>query len=391
MSIKRHILCFLVLISSVFSINAIDEVNTQFSLLTVKPRPNKVYTIYGHTALRVKHLDSDTDVVFSWGTFNFNAPNFIYRFMKGDTNYYLELIDFDDFYASYYFNNSTVVEQTLNLNPEEKTALMNMLHKNMKPENIHYLYNFLLDNCTTRVRDLIEKSSKVRYPEQKEDVSYRDLIHSCTEPYPWMTFGIDLILGRDLDSLVNLRQEMFLPEHLMLAIEDTKLSDGRSLVSSTETIMEAEMEDNGNISFFLNSPLISGWVIFAVLLALTIISYKKKRNIAWIFSILFLVAAVGGSIVVFISFFSIHPCTWPNWNILWLHPLQLIAVVGFLLKKNYPVFYWYNIINILLLSILLLAWFLTPQQLNPANIPFVLTLFLGSVYYSRRAIKNNRR
>src|SRR5215470_146587 len=90
---KCFILFFLY-ISTLFASNASEVDSLQISLLTVKPYSNKVYTIYGHTALRIYDPQHNTDVVFNWGTFDFNTPHFLYRFLKGKSNYFLSTIDY---------------------------------------------------------------------------------------------------------------------------------------------------------------------------------------------------------------------------------------------------------------------------------------------------------
>ena len=41
------------------------------------------------------------------------------------------------------------------MKPEYLLALIN---ENLKPENIKYRYDFFYDDCSTRIRDLLEKS-----------------------------------------------------------------------------------------------------------------------------------------------------------------------------------------------------------------------------------------
>ncbi|MDR0865913.1 MAG: DUF4105 domain-containing protein [Candidatus Symbiothrix sp.] len=379
---KRFILFFL-LLSALLPVRAWETDSLQVSLLTVMPRPNEVYTIYGHTALRIQDPVQKIDAVFNWGTFDFNTPHFLYRFVKGETDYFLSVSDYDRFIYVYSLGNADIVEQLLAVSPEGKTEIMNRLSTNLQPENLIYRYNFLFDNCTTRIRDLIEQGSDGRlvYPEQTEIVTFRDLIHSCTNPYPWMTFGIDLLIGSGADSLISVRQELFLPEKLMNAVDKSPLiiASNQVLTSLPEPVSEQR---------FWDSPLKIGFLILLIYITLAaagIVSRIKRSKPFSIFhfpfSILFLIAGLAGCIVAFTTLFSYHPCTSPNWNLLWLHPFHLIAFVGYLFKKSYRFISWYHAVNLVLLSVLLLGGYWIPQQLNPANIPFILCLGLASGCY----------
>ncbi|GHT02068.1 hypothetical protein FACS189421_14620 [Bacteroidia bacterium] len=254
-------------------VKAFQTDSLQVSLLTVLPRPNEAYTIYGHTALRLYDPEQRTDVVFNWGTFDFDAPHFLYRFVKGETDYFLSYTDYKHFLYVYSMGNATMVEQVLNLTAEGKEALMQKLSLNLQPENLVYRYNFLFDNCTTRVRDLIEQSTEDQlvYPEQTGTTTFRQLIHSCTEPYPWMTFGIDLLIGSGADSLINARQELFLPLKLKEALDNTPIviSSKQVLTSVPEQVVKR---------WFWESPLTIGILIFLVYLVVAGMGWWKHRN-----------------------------------------------------------------------------------------------------------------
>jgi hypothetical protein len=409
---KKFLLCVLLSFAAFFANAQVNYDNLQVSLLTVKPRPNEVYTVYGHTALRLFDPVNNLDAVLNWGTFNFHAPGFLYRFIKGETNYFLSVRSYFDFCYEYSLENATVVEQILRIPNENKEALLQMLTLNLEPENREYRYNFLFDNCTTRPRDIIEKfcGGNWVYPVQTEKTTFRHLIHSCTNPYPWMTFGIDLVIGSGADSLLTFRQELFLPEKLMNILEDLTVVDSTGeeypLVVSSGIVVQSS-EGKAPLLKFWDSPLIIGIVIFLIYLALAIISLSappckrrgrkqkltskcvhpsfpslmgKRWKCGLPFAFLLLVTGLAGCLVFSLSFFSYHPCTQYNWNLLWLHPLHFIGLAGFFLKKSYSLIRWYHKSNLLLLSFLLLAGFFLPQQLNLANIPYILCLGIVSGY-----------
>lgn len=380
----------------------------QVSILTVKPRPNEVYTIFGHTALHLYDPDQNIDNVLNWGTFNFEAPNFLYRFVKGETDYFLSETTYDQFYAYYSQDNSTVIEQVLNIPDENKKELIEKLSFELLPENCEYRYNFLFDNCTTRPRDIIEKFCgwKLLYPPSKTGpTTFRQLIHSYTASYPWLAFGIDLVIGGGADSLLTDRQELFLPEKLMTALEYSRVTpligDELPLVVSTEIIIQSPMQETLHPKRW-NSPLITGIVLLFIYLTLIIVGYRKKKKFRIPFALLFLTAGLAGCIVTFISLFSVHPCTQYNWNLLWLHPIHFVGVIGFFFPLQNTIspdkkgtifsmekikfamtglFSWFHRSNLVLLSLLLLAIFRIPQQLNLAIIPYILCLWVVSGYW----------
>ena len=355
----------------------------QISLLTVEPRSNEVYTVYGHTALRVCDPSRGVDVVFNWGTFDFSAPFFLYHFIKGETDYFLSDSSYEYFHYAYSKGNATVKEQVLNIPNENKQAFIEALALNLQPENQEYRYNFLFDNCSTRPRDFIEKycGGELVYPEQEKEVTFRDLIHSCTNPYPWMTFGLDLIIGSGADSLVSKRQELFLPERLMDALNQavviTETGETHPVVISFETIIKSP-EDKTSGQMFWDSPFTTGFILLALYMVLLVVGIIKKRKFRIPFAILFLLAGMGGCIVTFVTFFSAHPCTDANWNLLWLHPFHFIGLAGFFLKKSYSLIRWYHWSNLVLLSLFIVLWGWIPQQINSACIPFAICLWMSS-------------
>jgi len=364
--------------------------NTQISLLTVLPRSNFIYTIYGHTAIRM--CNSSEDWVFNYGSFDSSRPNFTYHFVRGETDYYLDVCSYDEFEFKYRMGNYTVIEQVLNLPYEEKDKMIRMLFFNFLPENRGYRYDFLFDNCTTRPRDIIEKfaGGRIVYKEQKKPVTFRELIHSCSEPYPWMTVGIDLLIGNGADSLIGLRQEMFLPEKLMNALETAYVVNDsleqRHLVSSTQVVIQSSEADN-NTESSLFSPMKTGIVLLIHALAFGICGIIFKRKFRFFFGLIYLQATLIGLLVWFVALFSIHPCTFPNLNMYFFHPFYVIAVLGYVLPKAYRFVTWFHWINFTFLPVFLMAWPFILQNLNNANIPYILCLWVGSGVWLKLGIK----
>ncbi|MDR0412886.1 MAG: DUF4105 domain-containing protein [Dysgonamonadaceae bacterium] len=380
----KRCLLYLLIVLSVFpaqAAHALKTENLQVSLLTVMPRPNEIYTVYGHTALRLYDPAQQIDIAFNWGTFDFQAPHFLYRFIKGETDYFLSTSDYAYFLRAYSQGNATVTEQVLNMTPEGKEKLLQILSLNLLPENRVYRYNFLFDNCTTRVRDLIEDctGASLVYPVQAEKATFRQLIHSCTAAYPWMTFGIDLLIGSGADSTVSLRQELFLPLRLKEALDRSVAAPSVPVVASVERVLVSSPGDDSTPAA-LDFPLITGYCLFFLCLVAGWAGWRRKRLFGGFFAPLFFLAGAAGCLVGFTALFSEHPCTSPNWNLLWLHPFHWIAFAGYFLKKK-PFFLGFHAINLALLLAVLAGWRWIPQALNPANIPYILCLAVADAQY----------
>ncbi|GHS91253.1 membrane protein [Bacteroidia bacterium] len=347
------------------------------------PRPNGVYTVYGHTAIRVFNPAEKIDVVFNYGTFDFNSPNFIYRFVKGETDYSISADDYRLFEYHYSAGNAIVVEQILNIPAKNKEEIVNALIINMKPENRKYRYNYFFDNCTTRPRDIIEKycGGKLLYSKNENPVTFRKLIHECTLHDPWMTFGIDLVIGNGADSIIGKRSELFLPVKLMEALDEAYVEDADlqqyPIVSSSKTIIRSEPI---NPSKSWSSPMKLGIVMAIHCLVFAIVGFFWKKTFRFFYCLIFMNVAIAGCIVAFVALISSHPCTWPNWNLLWIHPLHFIPAIGYFFKKTYHLIRWYHWSNFVLLSGILLGWSLIPQELNIACIPFIICLWISSGY-----------
>ncbi len=346
------------------------------------PRPNGVYTIFGHTAIRIFNPSEKIDKVYNYGTFDFDSPNFMYRFVKGETDYSISVDDFRFFKYHYTVGRSTVVEQILDIPSKEKEEIINFLTINMQPQNKEYRYNYFFDNCTTRPRDIIEKycGGKLVYEKNEKDITIRDLIHECTAPYPWTNFGIDLIIGSGADSTISKRTELFLPVELMKALNKAYVENDslqqHSIVSSKKTIINTEPITSKSWS----NPMRLGIIMVIHCLVFAIVGCFIKRSFRFFFALMFLNAAIAGCIVAFMTFISSHPCTSYNWNLLWVHPLHFIPVAGYFFKKTYRFIRWYHWSNLVLLSGILLGWHFIPQELNTACIPFILCLWISSGY-----------
>jgi len=356
--------------------------SAQISLLTNPPWDEAVYTLFGHASMRVKDPVQDFDCAFNFGIFSIRKDNFILLFIKGETDYMVAAYPFEYYYADYEEKGAGITEQVLNLTKEEKQDIYSAFVFNIQPENREYRYNYFYDNCATRPRDILEKyvRGKINYTPTNEEQSYRDLVHECTKVRSWFEFGVDLVIGSEADKAITDRQKDFLPEYLMNAYQGATIqgdSIQRDLVLSKSVLLQpAPLKKDIPVK-----PIHMGIVLLVVSIAISVFSYVKKQyTAAKIFdTVLFLVAGVAGSIIFFLMFFSEHPCTYPNWNIVWLNPLQLIAALLFFVKSLSKYLSYYHFINFVALLVFVLAWSLIPQQLEIAFIPYILSIAIRSI------------
>lgn len=385
---KKYIVTlFSLLFVSLLSAQVQLSDSAKVSILTASPWSGAAYALYGHTAVLVQDDSTGVDAVFNYGFFDMSKPYFMYNFMRGKTDYILGVNTLQQFLEEYKKKGSEVVEQELNLSQSEKQNLWQALYVNSLPENREYRYNYFFDNCVTRPRDLTEKyvNGKIQYPADTKKQTFRDLIHECVHPYPWMQFGIDLLIGSDADKPITLREKMFLPAYLMHAFEGASVvrpdTIALPLVKSSDVILKSVNKTDTLSEQAIFSPVL---ISFALLILSLLVSFIQivKQNYTLILKVydtaLFGVAGVAGFIIFFLMFFSVHPGTNPNWNFIWLNVFALLFAFLFWVKSFRNIVYIYHFINFAVLTLFLLFWWLIPQQFSLPSIILSASLWLRS-------------
>lgn len=386
----RKFLGLLVFMLGMLSVRAASLDSVRISLLTCEPG-SEIYALFGHSAIRYENPAKQEDWVFNYGMFSFREPNFVMRFVKGETDYQLGVVPFRYFEAEYGMRGSSVYQQELNLTNAEKEKLAGLLFENYLPANRVYRYNYFYDNCTTRARDKIEESiqGKVVYPVSDRVVSYRDILHEFTAGSEWSEFGIDLCLGSEADEPIDERKQMFAPFYMLAAARGAVIHRTDTMmpfVRKETKIVDAVLEDE---PAFPLSPMACA----LLLLAVTVIIvgrglYKGRQCLAWNV-VMFLLQGLGGCIIAFLFFFSLHPTVGSNWLLILFNPLPLIYLpwlIGRGIKQQKDPYHVYN--AVVLTSFILLMPFL-PQEFNLTVLPLALNLLLLSVghlflYYRKR-------
>ena len=386
----RKLLVLFLLFVGILSTNASSMDRVRISLLTCAPG-SEIYALFGHSAIRYENPDQQEDWVFNYGMFSFKDPNFVMRFVKGETDYQLGVIPFAYFEAEYAMRGSSVYQQVLNLTNDEKELLVNLLKENYLPANRVYRYNYFYDNCTTRARDKIEESiqGKVIYPKNEKEVSFRDILHEFMVDSHWSEFGIDLCLGSEADQPIDERKQMFAPFYMLGAARGAMIHRGDTvvpLVLEEVKIVDAVLEDE---PAFPLSPIFCSLLLLLVTMVVVAWSIRKGRScLAWNV-LLFFLQGIGGCIIAFLFFFSLHPTVGSNWLLMLFNPLPLLYLPVLIyrgIKGKKDPYHWYNLVC--LTSFMILMPFL-PQEFNPTVLPLALSLILVSVghlytYYWKR-------
>lgn len=352
--------------------------NTQISLLTCSPG-DLIYELFGHTAIRIQDDSHKLDFVVNYGLFDFEQPHFVYRFVRGKTDYTVGVSYTRSFIQSYAERGSSITESTLNLTLAEKQDLLNRLNENLQPENRIYRYNFIYNNCATKVRDIFDMSikRKLSYPTHVDSYSFREAIMLYTETAPWSQLGFDLCLGARADRTATQREMLFLPEVLGETYASAMLTDSigiQPLCLQTSQIIPATQE-KGTAWF---SPTLCAYLLLLMVLYASFFLNKHKIWLKRMDVVLFTINGIGGCIILFLILYSQHPFTGQNYNILWMNPLTLFPLITCIfpfMKKINGLFYLGA--TVMFLGFVIVMPIL-PQVFNLAVLPWVLTLLLRS-------------
>lgn len=361
----------------------------EISLITCGPG-EEVWSLYGHTAIRITNLTTGEDIVVNYGMFSFKQPYFIPRFIFGRTDYQMGIESFDDFITEYSQEGRYVIQQPLAISPEGKWNILRAIATNYLPQNRTYRYNFFYDNCTTRARDMLTDNciGIVSYPTSAgHGQSYRTLIHKMNSAHLWARFGNDLLLGCQADKICTQEESQFLPLFLMADMQNAIIKESGTgahrLTKSTYFLLPPQGMDKAskvifseliklsaqsldktkiNSSTSIQKELLSPKAVFTLLLFVTVLLaiYERKSNrYVWLFdTVLYAVTGIAGLLLLFMIF-SKHPTVQVNWQILTLNPLWLVFLCPMIRSiKNKDIYHyrrWAILMAVLIIMSVLLS------------------------------------
>ena len=371
--VKKNKRIFLIILSFVFSFSLKADDEIKFSVVTIGPYESELYSAFGHSGIRYVDKKNNIDHFYNYGIFDFNQPNFYLNFLNGKLLYMVAKYDYRTA-EKYYINEDRYIkEQVLDLNESEKILLYNILEQSIRPENRTYLYNYVYDNCATKIRDVLDNvyGESLSFTSEPEKKSFRQLMDLYLEKNKWGDLGIDICLGPEIDYDVSFDEEMFLPDYLFKGIENAVRDGDKNIVSKTN-IINLQKEDFQSYSL---SPHYIFLIFFIISIYLSFRQVKYGIKYFVFDSIYLMVSGIIGCLLVYLWFFTDHLSSY-NFNIVWAMPFNIIISILILVNPNSSLVKWYMFLYSVLLFSLLILWNWIPQNLNEILLFFILGITL---------------
>ena len=390
--IKKSSIFVLLCLFSIMQSNA--QVNlsvySEISIVTAGPG-EALYEKFGHAAIRIKDPVLNLDLIYNYGVFDFNQPNFLLNFADGKMYYVLARYDFKYFLSSYKKEKRWLKQQVLNLNKTEKQELFLYLENNARIENATYPYDPFFNNCASKLKDIttvILKENVVLNSEKIKDKStLRELMNQEITWNTWGNFGINLITGRILDQERNQLEYTYLPDYLFKTIKNGKIKRDHKIINlvKREDVLLDFDEISTNTSLF--NPLAFFTLLALIVSLITIKDIKNQKRTKWLDFIIFFLTGIVGLILTYFWFFSSHKTAPDNYNVLWAFLPNLI--VAFIVTKAIAKKWLqkYLIILLVCLTIVLILWILELQIFPITAIPILLLIGIRYLFLFKYAIK----
>jgi hypothetical protein len=306
-------------------------------LVTMGPG-TKVWERFGHNAIWIQDRSRNVDVAYNWGLFSFDEPGFLRRFLLGHMNYWMGGFDAGSMIGAYIQDNRSVWAQELRLTPAQKLALRDFVAWNARPENRTYRYDYFRDNCSTRVRDAIDRVLGARIRSATDTVPSRTTYrwHTrrlLTEDLP-MYAGTLYGLGRPTDHPITVWEEMYLPMRMReymrtITVPDESgrlvplVASERQLFAST-SVQEPSAPPRYLWLFLTFGLLVGGGLAW---MGTRTRSRLWRGSFASTATVWCVVSGALGAGLVLAWLFTDHVYTYWNENILQLGPVALPLVV----------------------------------------------------------------
>jgi hypothetical protein len=338
------------------------------SILTCQ-EGNELYSLFGHTAIRISDEANGLDVVYNYGTFDFKTENFYLKFIKGDLQYFVSAYSFNEFYYEYTLENRSIYEQNLNLTTIQKQQLFDTLNKSLQSDQKYYTYKFIGRNCTNMVVDKVNQAlgQKCIVKTTERNKSYREILYPYLENHFYENLGINIIFGKKTDEEGT---TLFLPNQFMESLKVAQFN-GKPISELPKSILKAEPVAS-------KKSLWNNFNTFCLVLVLLVFTRKS-----WVYLVYFTLIGLLGVFLSLVGFFSLHEEVAWNYNVLLFNPL-LLVLVFFYGKKNWV---WVKRIALLnLLCITVLAFILA----NKPNLIMFSPMLICSLLMLAHFIKKTQ-
>ena len=367
---------------------------TQVSLITASPG-NELYTIFGHTALRISDPVNNINRTYNYGTFDFDTDGFYWKFALGNLQYFLSVNQFENAKEGYLKAGRAITEQKLNLSPQQTQQLFRYLENNAKPENRYYSYEFFYDNCTTRVYDalntVIGDSLRFQKPLNPAKNSFRQFINPYLKSVSWVKFGINLLLGTPADRNPPESETLFLPDLLKEGFSHARIQQADTSLALVSEQRFYAPQKRSVISPASVSPTLSFWFLLITSLLAGFFYRTNHTFWFWFDRLLFGIIGLIGVLIIFLWLFSSYPSTKWNWNILWSAPALSAFIFSFTDSKRLSGSYRVCLVlYAAILLLFLLSWSFIPQQIPSAILPLLFLLGFRSIKKQSESVNQER-
>ena len=370
-AIKKNF-CFLILLLACFPLFAQDPIlsnNAKISVITCDVG-NESYSLFGHTALRIQDTINKLDVVYNYGAFDFETPNFVTKFAKGDLQYFAVANTYSNFISEYLYLKRSVFEQELNISTALKQQLFENLNASLRSGDSHYTYKFIDKNCTSMLIDIINKTlgSAVIIKRENTAVSFRSILYPYFDNHFYEQLGTSIIFGTKVDQA---GKHLFLPFELMKSLETTQYS-GKLLAKKATKLVDEK--------YIAIDSWWNNWYSYLAVLALIIV-----LNLGLLNQCYFWILGAIGILFLFLGFYSQHLELANNYNVLLFNPALIALAVVLKNKKQLKLstnLAYFNL-GSLLVYLLILS--------NKVHLVIVLPLILTNVYLLIKIVIKNRK
>jgi hypothetical protein len=334
--LKKIFVCIL-LFGSIYNSRSQDvqlSESAKISVLTCGTG-NESYSLFGHTAIRVSDIENNLDVVYNYGAFDFDTPNFVMKFTKGDLNYFIVNNRYVDFINQYNYEKRDVYEQDLDIPLALKQKLFDNLSQSLLSDERLYQYKFIDNNCTSKVVDVINKTLNAKVITKKTDTdqTYRSILFPYFDNHFYEKLGTSIVFGTKVDQMGT---KIFLPFELQKSLKLIQYQN-HPLCKENKTLITFEKE--------IASSWWNNCYTYILLLGFVILINKKSIDYIYLTTI-----ALLGLLFVFLGFYSFHQELEYNYNVLLFNPI-IFLVLYFWSTKNSKWTYKLSVFNILLMIV----------------------------------------
>jgi hypothetical protein len=368
---------------SSFSFSKEQDVDRySISILTVSPGKD-LADAFGHSGIRVIDRELNYDVVFNFGIYDFQAPNFYSNFVKGRPIYSLGINNYNRFINNYKNQNRGVVEHKILISNNKKNNVIQLLFENSKQVNKFYIYDYFNDNCSTKVADLFIENfndefsnSETNFSKKSKD-SYRSLIYQMIPRNSWGSLGIDICLGSVIDQDINYRQTFFLPSKFGKFL-DTIESENPQIIESKLVLESLESSEESALN--ITSPMFILFFISILIILITFRDFKSNKQTKVLDILLISITSMIGLLISYLWFISDHSAASQNYNILWASPLNILLFIDLFASKKRNWILGYLKFIFLMLLLMISHWILSVQTFNITLFSFIFALLIRYLF-----------